>query len=236
MADPVKARPKRTVAKPKARARPAPKPALAPAPRETAARGAIAPSYLTRGTRTVWLTFDDGPHYSCTPKVLDVLAAHGIRATFFVVGKNAAYYPRIVERAAREGHGIANHTYRHPDLRTVSSAKVREELVLTEKHIAKAMGKRKLFRPPYGAHNAKVDAVVAELGYRTILWSVDTVDWSKHYKPTRWIDHGVAQIKAKSDCVVLMHDIHRTTADNLDTFIRKIKKIGGVKFGETKDL
>jgi peptidoglycan/xylan/chitin deacetylase (PgdA/CDA1 family) len=196
----------------------------------------LAPRYSAAGTKQVWLTFDDGPHPTRTPKVLDVLAAHGIRATFFVIGKNAAFYPKIIQRMVREGHQVANHTYTHPNLTTVSRAKVRSELKMTETKIAAAMGKRKLFRPPYGAHNAKVDAVVAEFGYRTILWSVDTVDWSPKYKPDRWVSHGVEQIRNRTNSVVLMHDIHQTTAGNLDTFIRRIKRIGGVKFAGPETL
>lgn len=196
----------------------------------------LTPRYIQAKTKTIWLTFDDGPHITRTPKVLDVLAAHGIRATFFLVGKNAAFYPAIVKRIAAEGHAVGNHTYRHPDLTKLTSAKIREELLLTEKHIAKAMGSRKLFRPPYGAHNHKVDTVAAALGYRTILWNVDTVDWSKDYQPTRWVDHGIAQIKARTNSVALNHDIHKSTAENLDLFIRKIKAIRGAQFGDPKTL
>ena len=89
---------------------------------------------------------------------------------------------------------------------------------------------RKLFRPPYGAHNAAVDDVAADLGYRLVLWSVDTIDWSANYKPDKWVQHGINQIKARKSSVVLNHDIHRTTAGNLDLFIQKIKAISGAKF------
>ena len=195
----------------------------------------LTPRYSAAGNRTVWLTFDDGPHITRTPKVLDVLARHDIRATFFVIGKNAAFYPAIIKRMVEEGHGVANHTYRHPNLTTLTSAKIREELQLTEKRIAAAMGDHKLFRPPYGAHNAKVDAVVAELGYRSILWNVDTVDWSKVFQPDRWVAHGFEQVKARKSSVVLNHDIHSSTANNLDSFIRRIKELR-VTFAEPKTL
>jgi peptidoglycan/xylan/chitin deacetylase (PgdA/CDA1 family) len=191
---------------------------------------AFAPRYKAAGVREVWLTFDDGPHGANTPKVLDTLAAHGITATFFIVGRQAAAYPQIVRRIAREGHRIGNHTYNHPDLRKISRAKVRDEIAKTESHVAPYMKGRKLLRPPYGAHNADVDDVVASLGYRLVLWNIDPQDWNKAYRPTKWMDLAMSQIRARSHAVVLAHDIHRSTAANLDTLIRRIKKLPGTRF------
>lgn len=196
----------------------------------------FAVAYVHTKAKTVWLTFDDGPHNTETPKVLEVLAAHGIRATFFLIGKNAALYPALVQRIVSEGHAVGNHTYHHSDLTKLTSSKVREELQLTERHIAQAMGPQKLFRPPFGAHDANVDAVVADLGYRSILWNVDTIDWSEDFQPVQWVDRGVAQIKARTNSVVLNHDVQNTTAENLDAFIRKIKAIRGVRIGDPKTL
>ena len=134
------------------------------------------------------------------------------------------------------GHRIANHTYNHPNLATLTRAKIRDELVKTEALIAPYVKGRKLFRPPYGAHNALVDDVVAELGYRLVMWNVDTIDWSPNFKPDKWVQHGVNQIKARQSSLVLNHDIHRTTAANLDLFIQKIKAIRGAKFQPAASL
>src|SRR2546426_4604215 len=78
------------------------------------------------------MTFDDGPSASLTPKLLDLLAAHHIKVTFFVIGENVAEHPEIVERAAREGHEIGNHTWTHPRLDKMSDAAVRRELSRTD--------------------------------------------------------------------------------------------------------
>ncbi|MFN0190353.1 MAG: polysaccharide deacetylase family protein [Aestuariivirga sp.] len=196
----------------------------------------LTPRYKTHGTRQVWLTFDDGPHGTNTPRVLDVLAGHGITAVFFLVGRNAAAYPQIVKRMAREGHRIGNHTYNHPDLRKLGRAKVREEILKTEKLIAPFIKGRKLFRPPYGAHNATVDDVLADLGYRLVLWNVDPLDWNKAYQPTKWTDLAMSQIRARSNAVVLAHDIHRTTAAHLDSLIRRIKRLPGTRFQPAASL
>jgi peptidoglycan-N-acetylglucosamine deacetylase len=198
--------------------------------RATTARQVKSPLYKIAGRRKVWLTFDDGPHPTRTPKVLDVLAAHGITACFFLVGKHAELHPNLIARIAREGHRVCNHTYGHPDLTTLTSAQVKQQLLRTEQILGAHLKSPKLFRPPYGAHSATVDAVVTNLGYRTILWNVDTVDWNKAYQPDKWVSHGIAQIRARSNSVVLNHDIYASTAAQLDSFIRKIKSLGNVQF------
>lgn len=196
----------------------------------------VKPVYKAAGVRSVWLTFDDGPKPATTSKVLDVLSAHGITAVFFVIGRQAKQHPELIKRIAREGHRIGNHTFNHPKLTTLTKAQVRSEIVTTEQLIKPYVTGRKLFRPPYGAHNAIVDDVVTSLGYRTIMWNVDTVDWNKAYQPTKWLQHGVDQIRARSDSVVLNHDIWKTTADNLDLFIRRIKALGNVRFRKASEL
>lgn len=189
-----------------------------------------SPKYKAAGVKKIWLTFDDGPHPTRTDKVLDVLSAHGITACFFLVGLHVQAYPKLVARMVREGHRVCNHSYSHKLMTALSAADIREEIKRTESAIGSAMKGPKLFRPPYGAHDATVDSVTQTLGYRTVLWNVDTVDWNRAYQPTKWVAHGVAQVRARSSSVVLNHDIHRSTADNLESFIRKIKSLGGVKF------
>ncbi|MGB8816450.1 MAG: polysaccharide deacetylase family protein [Rhizobiaceae bacterium] len=190
----------------------------------------IVPRYASAGSKEIWLTFDDGPNPVHTKKVLAVLAAHNAKATFFVIGRHCALYPDTLKRIAADGHRIGNHTYNHPKLTTLSAAKIKEEVLKTEKLIAPFIKGKKLFRPPYGAHNGMVDEVIAELGYRTVIWNVDTVDWNAAFKPDKWVGHGINQIKARQNSVVLNHDIWSTTAGNLDQFLTKIKAIKGAKF------
>src|SRR2546425_12660844 len=97
------------------------------------------------------MTFDDGPSASLTPKLLDLLAAHHIKATFFVIGENVAEHPEIVARAAREGHEIGNHSWSHPNFAKMSQENVRSQLQRTDDAIKNATGIRPmLLRPPYG--------------------------------------------------------------------------------------
>src|SRR3989441_7110330 len=98
------------------------------------------------------MTFDDGPSAKLTPKLLDLLAAHHIRATFFVIGENVAEHPEIVAREVREGHEIGNHTWSHPNLAKMSDDRIRGQLRKTEDAIRSAIGNRPtLMRPPYGS-------------------------------------------------------------------------------------
>ena len=101
------------------------------------------------------MTFDDGPHPRLTPRLLDMLKARSIRATFFLIGENAAEYPDIVRRIAAEGHEIGNHTWDHPQLTKLNPAALREEIDRTSSTIAEITGKLPtVMRPPYGATSA----------------------------------------------------------------------------------
>src|SRR5207244_1172338 len=125
------------------------------------------------------LTFDDGPSAKLTPKLLDLLAAHHIKATFFVIGENVSEHPEIVARAAREGHQIGNHSWSHPNLGKMSDDAVRRQLQRTEDAIKSAIGAPPtLLRPPYGSITARQKRWIhADFGYKIILWDVDPLDW-----------------------------------------------------------
>jgi peptidoglycan-N-acetylglucosamine deacetylase len=176
------------------------------------------------------LTFDDGPHEKQTDRVVRTLSDHKINATFFVVGQNAAAFPEIVARVAAGGHRIGNHSYSHPDLTKLSAEEIESEIMKTEKLIAPYLGKEKLLRPPYGAHNSLVDKVAKDLGYQLCFWNVDTLDWNESYRPDGWVSHGVAQFKGRDKTIVLNHDVHETTADHLDLFISEIIALGPTRF------
>lgn len=129
--------------------------------------------------KLVALTFDDGPEDYYTPMLLDILKEKRVPATFFVVGRQIEAFPEVMKRIVDEGHGIANHTWFHPNLRNSWSAKVREEIVTTQQELQRVVGRRPdLFRPPFGAITKADIRLLNELGMKNILWSVDTLDWS----------------------------------------------------------
>lgn len=158
----------------------------------------------------VALTFDDGPNSSSTPRILDTLKRYNAKATFFVIGSSVPGNEAILKRAVSEGHEIGNHTWSHPSLATLSVNDIKWQMSETSKVITSATGKEvKLMRPPYGATNATVQANV---GYPQIFWDVDTLDWKN--RNTQAILANV-QSQVAPGAVILMHDIHGTTADAL---------------------
>lgn len=129
--------------------------------------------------KLVALTFDDGPEYYYTPKILDILKEKGVPATFFVMGQQVKAHPELMKRTVNEGHAIGIHTYTHPYLINEWTGKVRAEITSTQKVIEETLGIRTdLFRPPYGAITKADVAILNKFGLRNILWSVDTLDWS----------------------------------------------------------
>lgn len=126
------------------------------------------------------LTFDDGPNPAWTPRLLDILAGHDVRATFFLVGKFAEAEPALVRRIVAEGHAVGNHSWSHPNLALTAGAKVHEELKRTSKTIEQIIGKRvRLFRPPYGARRPKVLQLAKAMGLTPVLWNAMTNDWEE---------------------------------------------------------
>lgn len=171
------------------------------------------------------LTFDDGPHATLTPKLLDLLAAHHIKATFFVIGQNVAEHPEIVARAAREGHEIGNHSWSHPNLGKMSDESVRRQLRQTQDAIESAIGtKPTLLRPPYGSLGTRQKRWIHdEFGYEIILWDVDPLDW-KRPGPTVVCNRIVKETRAGS--IVLAHDIHPGTIAAMPSTLDQLEAKG----------
>src|SRR4051794_11864944 len=170
------------------------------------------------------LTFDDGPSAALTPKLLDLLAARHLKATFFVVGQNAADHPDILKRAVREGHEIANHSWSHPNLGKMSDEAVRRELQKTDDAIVAATGKRPtLMRPPYGSITASQKKWIhQEFGYRIIIWDVDPLDWKR---PGPSVVTARILKETVPGSIVLAHDIHAPTIEAMPaTFDQLMKK------------
>jgi peptidoglycan/xylan/chitin deacetylase (PgdA/CDA1 family) len=135
--------------------------------------------------KRVALTFDDGPDNYYTPRILNILKAKGVHATFFIVGKQAKDYPGMVKRIMAEGNAIGNHSWDHPKLWTLSKQQVTQEIVSTQNEIQQITGQRTtLFRPPYGRVTPTEVTQIHNLGYRVIDWSVDTLDWAGTPSPT----------------------------------------------------
>ena len=139
------------------------------------------------GEHQVAITFDDGPDPRWTPKILDILKAANVKATFFVVGVNAERYPALVRRIVNEGHEIGNHTYYHPNLALCWPEHIRLELNATQLLLETITGRATtLFRPPYAADTGPTNLseltplkVAEDLNYLVVLENIDPQDWAK---------------------------------------------------------
>ena len=193
---------------------------------DTAARKPPALYNSVRTTRPVLaLTFDDGPHGTLTPKLLDILRAQGVRATFFVLGENVALYPDIARRIVAEGHEIANHSWGHPSLPTVGAGRLDREIRDTTAIIEKTTGQKvTLLRPTYGALNDRVKKTLLE-DYKldVIMWSVDPRDWKR---PGPGVVTKRLVVGAHPGAILLVHDIHPGTIAAVPDTIAQLKAKG----------
>lgn len=180
------------------------------------------------------MTFDDGPSATLTPKLLDLLATHHIKATFFVIGENVAEHPEIVARAAREGHEIANHSWSHPNLGKMSDDSVRRQLRQTDDAIKNATGNRPtLMRPPYGSITAREKRWIHdEFGYDIILWDVDPYDWKR---PGPAVVRARILKETRPGSIVLSHDIHPGTIEAMPSTFDELEA-KGFKFVTVSEL
>src|SRR5208337_4727918 len=136
---------------------------------------------LPRGAKLLALTYDDGPNDPHTMRLVETLARHGVRATFFVIGRCAEDRPDIVRELSSAGHVIGNHTFSHPLLIFKSAAEVRGEILRCRAVLQDVIGKHSnLFRPPFGGRRPAVLRVARELGFEPVMWNVTGYDWSAH--------------------------------------------------------
>lgn len=176
------------------------------------------PSYLTivhqgRGAKdSAVITFDDGPDPKWTPKILDILKARGVSATFFMVGTNMEKYPDLVRRIVREGHTVGVHTYTHPNIALVSEERAYLEFNATQRLI-EAITKHStiLFRPPYNADTNPHDPdelvpikLAQKLGYITVTEDIDPEDWSQ--PGVAAMVENVKKGRQQGGSIVLLHD------------------------------
>ncbi|WP_037592781.1 polysaccharide deacetylase family protein [Sporosarcina sp. D27] len=180
--------------------------------------------------KRIALTFDDGPDPKTTIQILDTLKKYDAKATFFMLGSRVEYYPETAKAVKAAGHEVGNHSWNHPDLSKMPLPKALEEINRTTSIIQKVTGEKPtVFRPPYGAYTE-------QLSKQTIppitLWNVDTLDWK--YRDANKLLEEVK--KATNDgSTVLMHDIHQSTADGLDSVMAYLQS-QGYKFVTVSEL
>jgi peptidoglycan-N-acetylglucosamine deacetylase len=159
------------------------------------------------------VTFDDGPNPAITPRLLDLLDQHGVRATFFVIGRFVRKCPELTREISARGHLLGNHTQTHPNLFWLSPQSIRNELQECQTALQDATGTRaRYFRPPFGLRNPWVVSTARELGMQTVMWTLLPGDWRG--KPVDWLTrrmqpiaiHATSAAHRGTGDVVCLHD------------------------------
>lgn len=154
--------------------------------------------------RQIALTYDDGPNDAHTLRLLEVLAKHEVRATFFLIGRYVQQRPEIAREVVRSGHVVGNHTFTHPLLIFKTDAEIREELRQCRQSLLDAIGEHSnLFRPPFGGRRPGTLRVARDLGLEPIMWNVTGYDWNG--PPAAVIERKISN-RVRGGAVILLHD------------------------------
>ena len=168
----------------------------------------------------IFLTFDDGPDPEATPRVLDILAEHNAKATFFCLGRQVEKYPSIFDRIKKEGHSVGNHTYSHLSGWTTSNKRYFEDIARADELIGS-----KLFRPPYGRIRPSQVRVLKKK-YKIIMWDVMSGDYDAKQKPEEIVKR--VDRLSRPGSVVVFHDTIKAGAKLKIIFPRILKDGMGI--------
>jgi peptidoglycan/xylan/chitin deacetylase (PgdA/CDA1 family) len=178
-------------------------------------------SPLLRSTSSIALTFDDGPHPTITPQLLDLFDQYGVRATFFLVGDRVARWPELAERIAAAGHAIGSHGWAHRRDWWRGTSSLGDDLDRAEVVLDRYLGVPKLFRPPYGALSPTWYRAARKRGYTIALWNTTVRDWTIS-DPAR-IEHALHR-KATPGRIVLLHECRATNGEGYSHTVEAINR------------
>jgi peptidoglycan/xylan/chitin deacetylase (PgdA/CDA1 family) len=169
--------------------------------------------------KVVALTFDDGPNPIHTPRVLDILDQHGVKATFFMMGVNVERFPAVAREVIRRGHEVGNHSYSHPKMIWMSPARIRDEIERTDT-LLRSVGVAGdiSFRPPHAAKFIALPCVLRDMGKLSVLGDVDPEEWKR--PPSATITASILR-QAKPGSIIGLHDPSGAeTEQTLDDILR----------------
>lgn len=176
--------------------------------------------------KQIIFTFDGGAGIHSAQKILEVAKKHDVKLTFFVTGKFAEKNPDLIRQITAEGHEVFNHTYSHPHLPQITNEQIREEINKAEEIISNLTSTttKPYFRPPYKERDERVLKVVSELGYQSVIWTADALDWM----PDKTAEQVKQQIYShlQPGAIILMHVGDDITGNILDEVFTKIENDG----------
>jgi len=166
--------------------------------------------------KALYLTFDDGPHPTITPIVLDLLSKYNAKATFFCIGDRAKRYPEILQRIRQEGHAIGNHTQHH-----VNGWATLDRDYIDQVNQAAEFIPSKLFRPPYGRIKRSQAALLQKEGYKVVMWTILSADYDHKLSKEECLSRVVRRIE--SGDIYLFHDSEKGEERMLAVLPRLLK-------------
>ncbi len=158
--------------------------------------------------KVLFISFDDGPHEIITPQVLDMLAKHGAKATFFCLGKNVLLHPSIFDRIITEGHAVGNHSHHHLNGWKTHDEKYQDDIIAAAGCIPS-----NLFRPPYGRLTSSQARRLQEAGFQVVMWSVLSADYNKEITKEKCAMRVLENIQPGA--IVLFHDSEKAAHNML---------------------
>lgn len=176
--------------------------------------------------KKIALTFDAAWGNEDTRRILEILKNHNVHVTFFMTGGWVETYPDDVKAILADGHDLGNHSENHKNMSQLSDAECKEELQSVHDKVKALTGYDMfLFRPPYGDYDNHVITNARELGYTTIQWDVDSLDW-KDYGANDIVERVCNHKALGNGSIILCHNGAKYTADALDTLITRLQEAG----------
>lgn len=178
--------------------------------------------------KELFLTFDNGYENGFTPAILDTLKAKKVPAIFFVTGHYVKDQPELVKRMVAEGHLVGNHSWSHPDMTTITDAKMKEELDRVKQATAQLTGTDKMdyLRPPRGIFSDRTLRVTRDLGYTNVFWSIAYKDWDVNDQRGSAYAYQKVVAQLHPGAVILLHSISKDNTEALGSIIDEARRQG----------
>lgn len=185
-------------------------------------------SYFIGNEKNIYLTFDAGYDNGNLEGILDVLKDKKVTATFFVTGDFINRFSDLTKRMVDDGHIVANHSYSHKTITTLSPEELVKDLKKLEDNFNELTGKEmvKVFRPPEGVFDRKSLLTLKELGYKTIFWSIAFPDWSKEHQRGKDYSYNNVINNLHPGAIILMHTVSTSNKEALPDIIDEVRNQG----------